>query len=257
MSLLHAEYLKVTRRKLFPTMLALLGFLMAFVGVLFYVILPALPESQGGGGLVPQRPGAFIFGAQQVAGQAWWFAVILATAVLGGEMASTVWATSLTRDSRKVGHIGSRFLVFTVASWLAFLAGTAVWAAITWVFAEGSGSPELSEWLGLLWKFILISGAWTSVGLGAVAMTRSIALAMGIALGVSFVDSIVAPFVDLYEQISLTAASNGIFDVGGDGPFSSLIPGGDMSTTQAISVLAGWAAVGLVLTWWGLQRRDA
>ena len=116
MSLVHAEYLKVSRRKLFPIMLGLLAFLMAFIGLLFYVLLPALPEAAGGGALLPQRPEAFIFGAQQVAGQAWWFAVILATAVLGGEVASTVWATALTRDSRKLIHISSRFLVFTVAS---------------------------------------------------------------------------------------------------------------------------------------------
>jgi len=257
MSLVHAEYLKVSRRKLFPIMLGLLAFLMGFVGLLFYVILPALPEAAGGDTPLPERPEAFIFGAQQVAGQAWWFAVILATAVLGGEVASTVWATSLTRDSRKFRHISSKFMVFTVASWVAFLVGTAVWAAITWVAADGSGSPELSEWLGLLWKFLVIAAAWTSIGLGAVAMTRSIAVAMGIALGLSFIDSIVAPFVDFYEKISLTAASNGIFNVAGDGPFASFIPGGDMSLAHALGVMVGWVLVGLAFTWWGLQRRDA
>ena len=257
MSLVHAEYLKISRRKLFPIMLVLLAFLMAFIGLLFFVLLPVLPETAGGGSPIPQRPEAFVFGAQQVAGQAWWFAVILATAVLGGEVASTVWATGLTRDSRKLSHISSRFAVFTVASWLAFLVGTAVWAVITWLAAEGSGSPELSEWLGLAWKFIAIAAAWTSIGLGAVAMSRSIAVAMGVALGIAFIDSIVAPFVDFYETVSLTAATNGIFDVGGDGPFSAFIPGGDMSLTHALTVMAGWALVGLIFTWWGLQRRDA
>lgn len=257
MSLVHAEYLKVSRRKLFPIMLGLLAFLMAFIGLLFYVLLPALPEAAGGNAPLPERPEAFVFGAQQVAGQAWWFAVILATAVLGGEVAGTVWATSLTRDSRKLSHISSKFVAFTVASWIAFLIGTAVWAGITWAAADGSGSPEVSEWLGLLWKFLVIAGAWTSIGLGAVAMTRSIAVAMGIALGLSFVDSIVAPFVDFYETISLTAASNGIFNVAGDGPFSEFIPGGDMSLIHALGVMVGWTFVGLAFTWWGLQRRDA
>jgi len=256
-SLVHAEYLKISRRKLFPIMVGLLAFLMGFIGLLFYVLIPALPETAGGDAALPQRPEAFIFGAQQVAGQAWWFAVILATAVLGGEVVSTVWATSLTRDSRKLRHISSKFLVFTVASWIAFLVGTAVWAMITWVAAEGSGSPEVSELLGLLWKFLLIAGAWTSIGLGAVAMTRSIAVAMGIALGLSFVDSIIAPFVDFYEQISLTAASNGIFNVAGDGPFAGFIPGGDMSIAHALTVMIGWSLVGLLFTLWGLQRRDA
>jgi hypothetical protein len=256
-SLLHAEYLKLSRRKLFPVMLGLLAILMGFVGILFYVILPALPESAQAGSAVPQRPDAYIYGAVQVAGQAWWFAVILATTMLGGEVAGTVWATALTRDSRKIAHVGVRFLVFTAASWLAFILGTAVFAAITFFAAGGSGSPPASELAGLLWKFAVIAAAWTSIGLGAVALTRSIAVAMGIALGISFVDSIVAPFVDFYEKISLTAASNGIFGVGGEGPFSNLIPGAGMSTAHALAVMAGWTLLGLGLTWWGLQLRDA
>ena len=259
MSLVHAEYLKVTRRKLLPVMAAVLGFLLALIGVLFYVVLPALPEAAGGGPAtaLPQRPEAFIFGAQQVAGQAWWFAVILATAIFGGELGSTVWATSLARDSRKVVHIGSRFLVFTVASWIAFLFGTAIWALVTLLFAEGSGSLTAGEWVGLAWKCLVIAAAWTSIGLGAVGLTRSIPSAMAIALGISFVDSIVAPFVDFYETVSLTAATNGIFGVGGEGAFSALIPGGDMSLWHALAIMAGWSLLGLGVMWWGLQRRDA
>ena len=255
MSLLQAEYRKISRRKLLPIMIGLLAFLMAFIALLFFVLLPALPDAEVGG-VVPQRPEAFEFGAVQVAGQAWWFAVIVATTVLGGEVATTVWATSLTRNASRLAHLGSRFAVFTVASWIAFLAGTAVWALITFFAAEGSGAPAASEWLALLWKFLAISAAWTSIGLAAVALTRSIALAMGVALGLSFVDSIVAPFVSFYENFSLTAASNGIFNVG-DGPFSGFVPGGDMSTVHALAVMAGWVVVALALTWWGLQRRDA
>ena len=104
MSLLHAEYVKLTRRKLFPIMIGLLAVLMGFVAVLFYVILPALPDAAQAGAEPPQRPEAFLYGAVQVAGQAWWFAVILATTLLGGEVAGTVWATSLTRDARKLAH---------------------------------------------------------------------------------------------------------------------------------------------------------
>lgn len=257
MSLLHAEYLKTTRRKLVPVMTIVLAFLMAFFGVLFFVILPNLPEAAGGDALLPQRPDAFIFGAQQVAGQAWWFAVILATAVFGGELSTTVWATSLARDSRKMLHIGSRFFVFSVASWLAFVVATAVWAVVTLIFADGSGGPEATEWFGLLWKFLVISAAWTSIGLGAIGLTRSIPSAMAIALGLSFVDSIVAPFVDFYENISLTAASAGIFAVDVGGGFSQLVPGGGMTVGHAVVVMLGWIALGLGVMWWGLQRRDA
>ena len=35
MSLLHAEYLKVSRRKLFPIMIVLLASLMGFIALLF------------------------------------------------------------------------------------------------------------------------------------------------------------------------------------------------------------------------------
>lgn len=257
MSLLHAEWIKLSRRKLFPIMLGVLAFLMGFLAVLFYVILPALPDAAQAGAAPPQRPDAFIYGAVQVAGQAWWFAVILATTLLGGEVAGTVWATGLTRDARKGAHISARFAWFTAASWLAFVVGTGVWAVVTLFTAEGSGSPDTGEWLSLLWKFAAIAAAWTSIGMGAVALTRSIGAAMGIALGLSFVDSIVAPFVAAYERVSLTAASNGIFGVGDDGPFSEFIPGGDMSTAHALAVMAGWTILGLGLTWWGLQRRDA
>ena len=257
MSLLHAEYLKISRRKLFPIMLGVLAFLMGFIAVLFYVVVPALPEAAQAGGAPPPRPEAFEYGAVQVAGQAWWFAVILATTLLGGEVAGTVWATGLTRDARMGAHVVTRFSVFTIATWLAFLVGTAVWAVVTLFAAEGSGAPDAGEWLGLLWKFAAIAAAWTSIGMGAVALTRSIGAAMGIALGLSFVDSIIAPFVSAYETVSLTAASNGIFDVGGDGPFAEFIPGGDFSTPHALLVMAGWTILGISLTWWGLKRRDA
>lgn len=256
MSLLHAEYRKLTRRKLYPVMVLVIGFLMLVTAALFFYLIPAIPELAGDAP-VPERPGAFTFGAQQVAGQAWWFAVILVTAVFGGEVAGTVWATSLTRESSKLSHVGVRLLMFGAASWIAFLFGTAAWSVVTFLAAEGSGSPELATWLGWLWRFALIAGAWTSVGLAAVAVTRSVGLAIGIALGFSFLDSILAPFVEPYEQISLTAASNGIFEVGGDTPFSIFIPGAELSLTHSILIMVGWMAVGFALTWWGLQRRDA
>lgn len=259
MSLVHAEYLKVTRRKLVPIMALVLIVVMGLLALLFYVVIPALPEAAGGGEApVPQRPEAFIFGAQQVAAQAWWFAVILATALFGGELATTAWATSLTRDSRKVSQVMARFGVFVLAAWLALLMGTAVWMLITLFFAEGSGSPDGGELLSLIWQLAVIAAAWIALGLGAVGMTRSIPVAMGIALGISFLDSILAPFVEVYEPISLTAATNGIFQIGGgDDLFSMFVPGGEMSLLHALLVLAGWTLLGLVLTWWGLQRRDA
>ncbi len=43
----------------------------------------------------------------------------------------------------------------------------------------------------------------------------------------------------------------------GDSPFSVFVPGADLSLTHAITITLGWSLVGLGLTWWGLQRRDA
>ena len=53
MSLLHAEYLKVSRRKLFPIMIVLLASLMGFIALLFYVLLPAIPDALGDGSPIP------------------------------------------------------------------------------------------------------------------------------------------------------------------------------------------------------------
>lgn len=256
MSLVRAEFRKLTRRKLYPVMLSILAFLMLMTAALFYLVIPAIPDIAGDAPVL-QRPEAFTFGAQQVAGQAWWFAVILATAVLGSEVAGTVWATSLTRDSRKAAHIAARLFIFGAAAWLAFLVGTLAWSVVTFIGAGGTGAPEVGEWLGWVWRFALIAGAWTSLGLAAVAITRSVGPAIGIALGISFLDSIVAPFVEPYENISLTAASNAIFEVGGDTAFSIFIPGGEMSLIHSVLIMVGWALVGLILTWWGFQRRDA
>ena len=62
MSLIHAEYLKMSRRKLFPVMLLILGALMLLTAVLFFVVIPAIPEFAGDSP-VPERPDAFVFGA--------------------------------------------------------------------------------------------------------------------------------------------------------------------------------------------------
>lgn len=47
MSLIHAEYLKMSRRKLFPVMLLVLGFLMLLTAVLFFVVITGHPRVCG------------------------------------------------------------------------------------------------------------------------------------------------------------------------------------------------------------------
>ena len=254
MSLLHAEYLKISRRKLYPEMLLILGFLIAitaFFLIVFAQIAPDLAE----GLPVLEKPEAYLIGAQQVAGQTW-FPLILAVVVLGGEFATTVWATSLTRDSRKVRHVTVRLVVFSVAGTIAFLAATGAWSVVTFFAAPGDGSPEIGEWLGLIWRAAVISVAWTSLGLGAVSMLRSVGPAIGVVLAFSFGESILSLWAP-YENVSLTAATSGLYDfVLGPG-LEGLIPGSDLSRVHALAIIAGWTLIGFLLTWWGLQRRDA
>lgn len=108
---------------------------------------------------------------------------------------------------------------------------------------------------GVLWKSALITIAWTSLGTGAVAMLRSVGPAIGAGIAIYFAESFLALWGP-WENVSLTAAATGLFtvDLGG---FGSLVPGGDLSFTHQLLIIAGWTVLGLGLTWWGLQRRDA
>ena len=132
----------------------------------------------------------------------------------------------------------------------------AVALAIVFFGAPGEGSPEVGEWLGLFWRTAVISVAWTSLGLGAVAMLRSVGPAIGVVLAFSFGESILALWGP-YENVSLTAATTGLYDFVFGAGFEAFIPGADLSRAHALAIIAGWTLLGLVLTWWGLQRRDA
>jgi hypothetical protein len=254
MSLLHAEYLKLSRRRIYPLMVVILAI---FIGLAAFFLLalgqiaPEIAEDVP----VLDRPEAYVVGAQQVASQTW-FALILAVVVLGGELATTAWATALTRDARRVAHIAARAIVFVVASWLAMLVATAGWAVFVTIVSPGEGSPGLEGWLDIFWRLGLIQLAWVTLGMGVIASLRSIGPALGAAIGFSFIESLFALWGP-YEAISLTAASTGLFQVGDQGFFDAFVPGGDLSTAHAVAIVLGWSVFGLLLTWWGLQRRDA
>jgi hypothetical protein len=254
MSLLHAEYLKLSRRRLYYTMVLILA---ALVGLLafFLLIFPRIAPDFAEGVPLLEKPEAYVFGAQQVAGQTW-FPLILAVVMLGSEFGSTVWATALTRDPRRTTQISARFVVLTVASLLAIAAGIAGWAVVTALAVPGEGVPATSEWLALIWKVALIELAWTAIGLGAVAMLRSVGPAIGAALALYFVDPILGLWGP-WENVSLSAATNALFGVDVAGGFGALVPGADLAVPHAVGIVLGWTIVGLALTWWGLHRRDA
>jgi hypothetical protein len=231
--------------------------LAALVGLLafFLLIFPRIAPDFAEGVPLLGKPEAYVFGAQQVAGQTW-FPLILAVVMLGSEFGSTVWATALTRDPRRTVQISARFVVLAAASLLAIGAGVIGWALVTAIAVPGEGIPTASEWLGLVWKIGLIELAWTALGLGAVAMLRSVGPAIGAALALYFVDPILGLWGP-WENVSLSAATNALFGVDVAGGFGALVPGADLSVPHAVVVVLGWTLVGLALTWWGLHRRDA
>ena len=255
MSLLRAEYRKLSRRRVFPVMTLVLCMfvgLAAFFLIVFGEIAPGLAEDLP----VLQKPDVYEVGAQQAATQTW-FPVILAVVLLGGELSTTVWATSLTRDSRLGRQIMSRFLTYTVATVVAVVVAFAVWVAMALVFAPGEGFMSGEDLFGVVWKSALVSMAWTSIGVGAVSMLRSVGPAIGVGIAVAFAEGFLALWGP-WENVSITAASTALFTVDfGAGGFGALIPGAGLSFGHQLAIIAGWTVLGLGLTWWGLYRRDA
>lgn len=255
MSLLRAEYRKVSRRILFPVMaLLLVGFvgLSAFFLIVFGEIAPEVAE----GLPVLSKPEVYDVGAQQAAGQTW-FPLIFAVVLLGGELSTTVWATSLTRESRKWAQILARFLTYSAGTLVAYVLAFGVWVVIAVIFAPGEGFMDGGGLVDILWKSAVIAVAWTALGTGAVSLLRSVGPAIGVGLAIYFAESFLALW-DPWENVSITAASTGIFqtDLGGGG-FAGFVPGLGLPMWHILAILAGWTLLGLSLTWWGLHRRDA
>lgn len=254
MSLVHAEYLKITRRKLFPTMLVILAFFTVLTAFFLIVFAQVAPDIAGD---IPsvEKPLAYRLGAQQIAGQTW-FPLILAVVMLGGEMSTTAWATSLARDPRRLQHVLARLAVFAASSWLAFALATGLWGGIAFFAAEGTGGPSVFEWIGIVWRMGLVALAWTSLGLGTIAALRSMGPAIGAVLAFSFLETFLSLW-DPYGNVSLTAATSALFEVSLGGIADAFLPGAGLSVTHAVVIILGWVLLGLGLTWWGLQRRDA
>ena len=254
MSLLRAEYRKISRRLVYPIMALLL---MVFVGLaaFFLIVVVEFAPELGGGLSVLAKPEVYEVGAQQSATQTW-FPLILAVVLPGGELSTTVWATALTRDSRKIRQILSRFFTYSLATLMAFILGFGLWALIALVFAEGEGFMGAGDLAGVVWKSGAIAVAWTALGAGAVAMLRSVGPAIGVGLAIYFAEGFLALW-DPWENVSITAASTGLFDVQLGGGFAGFVPGGGLALWHQLAILAGWTVLGLGFTWWGLQRRDA
>lgn len=254
MSLARAEYRKITRRKVFPVMTLLL---VVFVGLgaFFLIVFGEIAPEAAEGLPVLAKPEVYLVGAQQAATQ-FWFPLILAVVLLGGELSTTVWATSLTRESRVIRQLVARFGTYAVATLIAFLVAFVFWVVLAAIFAPGEGFMDGGDLVGVVWKSAVIAIAWTAVATGAVSLLRSVGPAIGAGLAIYFAEGFLALW-DPWENVSITAASTALFQVDLGGGFSGFIPGAGLPLWHQLAILAGWTVVGLGLTWWGLHRRDA
>lgn len=254
MSLMRAEYRKITRRKIFPIMTLLLVVFTALAAFFLIAFTELAPEAAEG---IPvlEKPVVYDIGAQQTATQ-FWFPLILAVVLLGGELSTTVWASGLTRESRVGRQLLTRFVTYSAATVVAFIVAFVVWSVMAAVFAPGEGFMSVGDMVGFLWKFAVIAIAWTAIGTGAVSLLRSVGPAIGVGLAIYFAEGFLALW-DPWENVSITAASTGLFNVDFGGGFGGLIPGLGLPLWHQLAILAGWTVLGLGLTWWGLQRRDA
>ncbi len=254
--LIKAEVVKLTGRKLFPTMVLILAAFTA-LAAFFLMVFGQINEAAVSEGLpLITKPEAYILGIQQVIGQTW-FPLILAVVVLGGELASTIWATGLTRESSKAKHVTARLAVLTVASWLGMLIAIGVWALITALLAEGSGGLDPGGWLEVVAKTGLTQVAWVGLGLGFVSLLRSMGPAIGAVLALSFGEGLLGLWRP-YQNVSLTGASTSIFgSVRIPGAGGDIFGTGSIGVWHSVAIIAGWTGLGLLLTWWGLTRRDA
>lgn len=252
-NLIRAEILKLTRRKTYLLMVAILVSLIgmaAFVLVVFPRVAPGLAE-----GLDPvSRPDGYRLGTQQVIGQTW-FPLILAVMTLGTELGSGFWAMSLARESRRGRHVVARLVVLTAAAVAAVYAAILIFAVVVRLAAVGDGAPSAETWLRIASGSILIEFTWVALGLGMVGLLRSIGPAIGAALALSFGDSILA-LSGAYANVSLTAnaaALLGAVEVPG---LAGFVPGVGIPPGRAAAVVVGWGLMGLALATWSLVRRD-
>jgi len=252
LGLIRAEVIKITGRKLWVVMTIILTVLLAGTAFIF-TVLPNVSPQEFPGMVAIEKPEAYVFGAGQALGQTW-FPLVFAAVLLAGETSTSVWASSLTRESRRWMHLVAKLLVISAAATVGMAVGIAGWAAVTAAFAQGSGAPAAGEWLSVVWKTGLTQVTWVGLGLGVVAIFRNMGPAIGVALGFSFLDGILSLWAP-WTEVSLSIASTRLVqDLStAAGPFA---PAVDMGFGQALVVTVGWAGLGLFLALVGLEVRD-
>ncbi|HEY7582618.1 MAG TPA: hypothetical protein VIB78_03245 [Acidimicrobiia bacterium] len=250
--LLRAELIKTFKRRTFWVLTIVLVLLTGFLAGIFY-LLPRVIDDQGGLFEI-QKPAAYIFGAGQVMGQTW-FPLILATMALAGELATSAWSTTLTRNSRRGQHLVARLLTSTAAAWLAVLLAIVVFSIATFFLAEGTGELDAAAWWDIVWKALLVQFTWVALGLAFSAWLRSVGPAIGAALAFTFVEGLLILW-EGFRQVSLsihTSALLGSLSVGGFGQILGDLP----SFRRGLIVVLSWSVIGVLIAWAGLKLRDA
>lgn len=250
--LIRAELIKLFKRRTFYVLVIVLALLTGLVAAFFFLFPRAFPD-QSEFPLIG-KPDAYLVGAQTVLGQTW-FPLILSTMFLAGELATSAWATTLTRNAKRWQHLVARLLTTTGASWIAMLAAIGGFSLFALFLATGTGSLALGEWWGVVWKALLVVFTWVALGKATSAWLRGVGPAIGAVLAFSFVEQFLAIW-EGWRTISLsihTSALLGSLETGGFGELLGDAP----SFGRALTVVLGWCALSILAAWAGLQRRDA
>lgn len=254
--LLRAEWIKLSKRWVFPVMFVILMILTGLSALILLIVPDVSPGAIEG---LPDlsNSDATIVGIQTVLGQTW-FPLILAVVMLGSEVTSTAWASALTRESRRLHHVIARLTAYTLAAYVAALVAIGMWQLIANSYTEGPSPFSGSDWVSVLAKTLLVQATWVALGLGAISLLRSTGVAIGIVIAYSFVEGL-ATLWQPFGNVALSSASNSLFgtvmaDISGGIGVSGADP---LTFTHALIVVFAWAVLGGGLAWLGLYRRDA
>jgi hypothetical protein len=249
--LVKAELIKTFKRRTFWVLLVVLAVLTGLLAFVFFFV-PRLVDQ---GFPLISKPDAYTFGAQQVLGQPW-FPLILAVMALAGELATSTWATALTRNARRGQHLAARLVTTTSAAWGAMLAAVFGFGVVAFFFASGSGFLSAGEVWDIIWKTAFVMFSWVSLGLAASAWFRSVGPAIGAVLAFSFGESILSLW-EGWRQVSLSTHVSALLgDLSQLGDFGSIL-GDPPSFEKALVVVAAWGVGATLAAWAGLQLRDA
>lgn len=252
-TLLSAERVKLTNRRL-PWVLGGILVLLTIVGAFFQFLAVEIFDDPSLTALdVPEQPEAYLYGFLNAAGSTW-VPVILAVVMLGGEFSRGTWAVSLTWESRRWLQLVARLVVIGLGAVVLGLIGVVVWGVFAAVFADGSGLPQLGDIVLATIKLGYVQFVWVAVGLAAAALIRSTGLAVGLAVGLTFVEQLLAIW-PAYQDFSIGSASSGLFGLELPVVVGSAV--GLPDPTRSAAILLVWGAISLGVAWASLQYRDA